>query len=143
MPGRFALTAVAVVTASGLLAGCASRPEPPVAEPETGLGEPVLTAERAREALLERMRGKPAGDFGRFDPDEWAKVEVRAGEDGWYDFGGLFRIHPAKRAYTMLILPAPDAKACAFHYEGAFAVRDGRWVAGPPELVKTALQAGR
>jgi hypothetical protein len=45
-------------------------------------------------------------------------------------------------AYLFTVRPRPGSRACTFEYTGTFAHREGNWVASPPELVRTALQAG-
>ena len=75
------LASAPVVVALGLLGGCSSYPEPNSAESTATWREPTLTAELAKEALLDRMRAK-SGDFSTFDPQDWAKAALRAEEDG-------------------------------------------------------------
>ena len=43
----------------------------------------------------------------------------------------------------MLILPSPEVKACSFECEGTFSLKQGKWVADPPKVVRTALGGGK
>lgn len=100
---------------------------------------PALTADRAKEAILERMRSE---DFFGFKPDDWAREDLRARDEGWYEFGGAFRINPSKRIYTVVLRPPPEVKACTFTFEGAFELKNGKWVAGEAKEVSSALGGG-
>jgi hypothetical protein len=102
--------------------------------------EPPLTAKRARDALLNRMRSE---DFFGFDPGEWAKEPVREERDGWYGFGGVFRLNPSARRYTLVIRPRPGVKACTFFFEGTFCLQRGKWMAAAPKQVRSALGGGK
>jgi hypothetical protein len=137
MPARVVFTLAVAVVSFGCSSHSDSRPD------DTIVREPTLTADLAKQALVDRMRSKSGDHFEKFDSDEWAKVAVQAGEDGWYNFGGLFGINPSTKSYTLLIMPALGAKACSFEYEGTFSFRQGRWVADAPKLVRTALQGGK
>jgi hypothetical protein len=120
--------------------GCTPPPEQPTPPPQ----DQKLAPGRAKEALLEMMRSKPGQDLGWFDgdvPDKMSKMAVEEQEDGWYSWGA-FRFHPAQAIYTFVVQPAPGVRACAFAYRGSFESQEGRWVATPPQLVSTALQAG-
>jgi hypothetical protein len=119
----------------GMSVGCLPDAEPPLKSTEM-VREPILTAELGREALLERMRSK---ELSRFDADEWARVPVQEGENGWYHFGGVFLINPATKKYTMEIGPGPGVRACTFTYEGDFVLQRGRWVARPAKMIGSAL----
>jgi hypothetical protein len=139
MWGREWLACVALVAALSLVGGCSPEPEQSAAKREA----PTLTPELAREALLELMRTDREGDLSLFDPVAWAKVGIEKEENGWYAFGGSFRIHPARAVYTLTIRPRPGVRACRFEYEGGFVLgEDGQWVATAPKWVSSALQSG-
>lgn len=133
-----------VVLGVALALGCTSGNDAPQAAAPAPPPQPVFTAELGKEALLDLMRQRPNVLVNRFDVEEWAKVELNGREDGWYDFGGAFQIKPAEVIYTFTIRPAPEARACTFHWQGSFAFQDGRWVAQPPsELLGSALGGGK
>jgi hypothetical protein len=123
----------------GVLVGCSPDAESVPKSTEV-VREPVLTAKLAKEALLEGMRSK---ELPRFDADEWAKVPVQEAENGWYDFGGVFRINPSTKKYTMVIRPPPDVRACTFTFEGEFVLQRGRWLAGSAKVISSALGGGK
>jgi hypothetical protein len=125
----------AVLTA---LAGCPSQTE----QPQSVVQEQILTPERAKEALLDMVRSKPAKELGWFQgdvPDQMAKVKIEEEEDGWYAWTAAFRFNTSKAIYSFVVRPRPPA--CVFQYKGSFVTKDGRWTATPPELVSSALQA--
>jgi hypothetical protein len=91
------------------------------------------------------MRSKPGRDLGWFDgdiPDEMAKMPIEEQENGWYGWTGAFRFNPSEATYTLVVRPRPGVRACLFEYKGSFVSKGRRWVATPPELVRTALQDG-
>jgi hypothetical protein len=136
MTERLILTLALTAGGLGLLPGCSS-------DSRSSASEPVLTAELAKDALLDRMRSKAGLPYiNRFDTENWAKVEIRAGKDGSYDFGGLFRINPSKKTYTMLIRPRSGVKACSFEFRGEFIFREGKWLADSPKESRSALERG-
>ena len=135
------LAPVIFSVASGICAGCSSQSDQ---SPST-LQEQPLTAERAKEALLEMIRSKEGKELGWFDgdiPEQMSKMNIVEGQDGWYDWTAAFSFNPSKAIYTFVVRPRPGARACLFEYKGSFVSKDGRWIATPPELVSTALQAG-
>jgi hypothetical protein len=137
---RIVVTLLAFVVVC-LFAGCESPPEPPT----TATQQLPLTPERAKAALLEMMRTKPGSDLDWFKgdvPDEMAKMKIEVREDGWCDWTGAYSFHLSKAVYSFVVMPKPGARACAFEYTGTFSIQDGRWVASPPILVRTAMQAG-
>jgi len=102
-----------------------------------------LTPEIAKSALLDMMRTKAGKDLGWFDgdtTDKMAEMPIEKSEDGWYAWTAAFQIHPAKAIYTFSVRPRPGARACLFEYKGTFIHKEGRWIAAPPELVRTVLQ---
>src|SRR5436309_724568 len=136
MTERLFLALALTASGLGLVPGCSSHSD------SSGT-EPVLTAEIAKDALVDRMRSKSGLPYiYNFDAEEWAKVAVRAGEDGRYDFGGLFQINLSKKTYTMLIRPKPGAKACSFEFEGNFVLKDSKWLADSPKETRSALEQG-
>jgi hypothetical protein len=107
--------------------------------------QPDLTPKRAREALLRMMRseeGKALGWFKGDVPDEMAKMAIEKKEDGWYEWTGAFRFHPAKAVYGLTVRPREGARACIFEYKGTFVRKEGKWTATAPKLVRTILQKG-
>jgi hypothetical protein len=128
--------------ALSFLAGCSSQTD----QPPPASQEHKLTPKGAREALLEMMRSKPGKDLGWFNgdiPDETAKMKIEEQEDGWYAWTSAFRFNPVQAIYTFVVRPQRGFEACVFEYKGTFVNNDGRWTATPPELVSTALQAGK
>jgi hypothetical protein len=71
-----------------------------------------------------------------------SKLAIEEEHNGWYAWGGVFRVHPAREAYTFTVRPRSVARACMFEYEGSFVRKDGRWQATPPTLIRTAGPAG-
>jgi len=141
MFGRTSLLPVLFAGALVGLAGCAPEDEPPPAATQ----QEQLTPERAKAALLAMMRTKPAMDLGWFEGNvvgDMSKMEIEKQEDGWYAWTGAFTFQPAKALYHFVVRPAPGARGCMFEYNGTFIRKDGHWVATPPTLVSTALQAG-
>jgi hypothetical protein len=121
--------------------GCSPEDEQPPAATQ----QERLTPERAKTALLDMMRTKPARDLGWFEEnvvDEMSKMEIEKQEDGWYGWMGAFTFHPSKALYHFVVQPAPGVRACAFEYKGSFIRKEGQWVATPPTLVSTAMQIG-
>jgi hypothetical protein len=139
MTARVIPTYILAALFVGVSTGCSSDAETNPANSAEVVREPILTAELAKEALLERMRSK---EFSHFDADEWAKVLVEKAENGWYYFGGVFRINPSTRKYTYEIRPRPGVRACTFTFEGDFVLRQGKWVAGPSKEISSALGGG-
>jgi hypothetical protein len=131
---------VVAATLLGLSVGCSSDADPKRAPIAKIAHEPMLTAERAKEALLDRMR---SGGLSGFDAQQWAKAALQEAEDGWFDFGGTFRVNPSMKKYTMVIEPPPNVRACTFTFEGTFLLQEGRWVAGPTRVVGSALGRGK
>jgi hypothetical protein len=129
---------VVLVVLCGASTGCS----PPAETPGAGAvaAETTLTAETAKQALLARMRSDRL--FG-FNADQWARVDVGEGQDGWHDFGGSFCINPAARKYTVRVGPPPEVRGCTFEFEGTFSLRAGVWVADDPVEVRSALGGGK
>jgi hypothetical protein len=141
MSTRGFLPSIFLGAALSALAGCSSQTE----QPPSAVPEETLTPERAKEALLEKIRSKSGKDLGWFQgdiPDEMAKMNIEEEEGGWYAWTGAFRFHPSKAIYTFVVRPQPGVQACAFEYKGTFVNKEGRWAATSPELVSTSLQAG-
>ncbi len=141
MPMRGFLDSLVLGGALGVFAGCSCEPE----QPASAALEAMLTPERAKQALLGMMQSKPGKDLGWFDGNivaEMSKMRIEEQENGWYGWTPAFRFNTSEAIYTFVVRPRPGARACVFEYKGAFVIKDGRWGATPPELVRTALQAG-
>ena len=111
-------------------------------QPPSAVQEETLTPGRAKEALLEMMRSKPGTDLGWFSgdvPDEMSKVTIEQEEGGWYSWTGAFRFNMSEAIYSLVVRPRPGAPVCTFEYKGSFVSKDERWVATPPELVRTLM----
>jgi hypothetical protein len=122
----------------GTFIGCSPAYQP--RDPDATTGEPTLTPEAAKQALLARMKADQL--FG-FDADRWSQEVVGEARDGWREFGGNFRINLASRKYTVRYGPPPEIRGCTFTFEGSFSLRDGVWVADDPVELKSALGGGK
>lgn len=121
--------AVGATICSALLVSCdsgcpQSQPVPP---------QRVLTAEDARGALVELLRGNPTAFQRRFDADDLAKQPLTSEAPGSYLCGG-FRIEVAAARYQITV-----RYGCVFEYEGTFDLQNGRWVASKPHWTSAAL----
>ncbi|MCI0379412.1 MAG: hypothetical protein L0215_17520 [Gemmataceae bacterium] len=92
--------------------------------------------------MMRSQAGKDLGWFKGDIPDEMAKMKIQEEKDGWYAWTGAFRFNPSKAIYTFVVRPRPGTRGSIFEYEGSFVTKDGGWVATPPKLVRTVLQAG-
>jgi hypothetical protein len=88
--------------------------------------EETLTAEGAKAAIVRMVRdGKaPFGDPA--DAVAIEKIPLEKADGGRYRLGA-FTLDPARKAFSLAIIPRGPGKACAFFYEGRFLWRDGAW----------------
>jgi len=109
------------------------QPQPGVIDSGGAHIRPELTADKAKDALVELLRRNPTAFQRKFDPDDLAKQPlVPLGTGGGYSCGH-FRIHLAG-SYQITV-----AYGCIFEYEGRFRFQDGRWVASEPYCTSAAL----
>jgi hypothetical protein len=109
----------------GLQVGCTStRPAITAAPP------PNLTAEGARDALLDFIRREPDFFAGRPDPKRLAQLPIKSTGGDQYTWSA-FVIDTAARTYSADIGtegPAP------YFYNGTFELRDNVWIANGPQV---------
>lgn len=105
-------------------AGCSCTPQ--VSE-----SPPKLTAEVARDALLDLIRNKPDLFVGNPDPDRLAKIPLTDERDGTFHWG-LFVIDPAARTYSADLNTSGPGEA--YFYNGKFALRWRQWTANKPNV---------
>jgi hypothetical protein len=91
---------------------------------------PSLTAEAARQAVLELIEDQPETFIGSPDPERLGQVALLDRGDGEFSFGA-FRIHTEEKWYA-----ADVGDEEVYSYGGAFVHRDGKWIATPPELAR-------
>ncbi len=92
----------------------------------------MLTAEQARQALLELIRSRPDAFIGSPDPDKLARIPLEDRADGKYAFG-TFVLDLINQRYSADIgHDAPEL----YSYKGSFARRDGHWIASDPEVTR-------
>jgi hypothetical protein len=126
---RVMTTAVWALYLSAAVAGCSpserAAPEPPSREQPA-----TLTAQRARQAVLELIRARPDAFIGCPDPDELAELPLEERGEGEYAFGA-FVVNLPNRWYAADIgHDAPEL----YHYRGSFERRNGEWIASEPEV---------
>jgi uncharacterized protein (TIGR03067 family) len=116
-----------------------SRQSKPKADPE-------LTPEACKQALLEMMRSKSGQALGFFEKklvDEMEKMPVEKKKEE-YHWTGAYRFNPpGKKTFVLFVglldgVPPlrPHPKGYLIHlrvYQGAFELRDGRWIATVPK----------
>jgi hypothetical protein len=120
------------ILGAALLAGCHSdeRRERIVIVPATTPQRPVLTAEQARQAVLDLVRQDPNAFIGNPDADKLADMPLTQEVDGTYHFGA-FTLDPANRTYSAVIgAGSPEP----YFYNGTFLWQKGQWVASNPTV---------
>jgi hypothetical protein len=108
--------------------------------PPTAATTPKLTPETAQAALIDLIRSDSAGHLKGFPLDDFTKSPVEGGP-GQSAKWGPFRMALGEKQYHYTLAPREDARACAWEFQGAFELRDGRWMALPPQVVSQALGA--
>ena len=112
-------------------AGC-SPSEPAASEPAAKQEQATLTADQARQAVLELIRSRPDAFIGSPDPGKLAELPLEQRQDDEYAFGA-FVVNLSDRWYTADI--GRDALEM-YSYRGLFARREGRWIASEPEVTR-------
>ena len=114
-------------------AGCSNRTAQRVDETDSRQVSDSLTpaqaAARAKDALLELMRGNRS-TFEGADPDHFASIPVK--QSGPQEFSwGAFTINLEHKWYAAVV----EIGACTHFYNGRFDVdEEGRWVARDPTV---------
>ena len=112
-------------------AGC-SPSEPAVSERAAKEEQATLTADQARQAVLELIRSRPDAFIGSPDPDKLAELPLGDRAEGKYAFGA-FVVDLTNQRYSADIgHDAPEL----YSYKGSFARRDARWIASDPEVTR-------
>jgi hypothetical protein len=96
-----------------------------------------LTAEPARDALIELIRSPEQGELKDFPLEQFVGdgVEGGAAAPSW----GPFSLHLKEREYTYSRAFGQPPRVCRWQYRGGFELRAGRWVALPPQVESQAL----
>jgi hypothetical protein len=118
------------------VAGCSSV-EPANSAPAAALEPSTLTAEQAKEAVLELVRSHPGVFIGSPDPDRLEQCSLREFDDDEWSFGA-FVVDLRHRNYW-----ADIGEDEMYHYYGSIQWREGRWVAGEPELQRFHRRRGQ
>lgn len=131
MNHHFVTAAARVLCLCATAAGC-SRSEHAMSEGRTNQTQAMLTAEQARQAVLELIRSRPDAFIGSPDSDKLAELPLEDRAEGEYAFGA-FVVDLTNQRYSADIgRDAPEL----YSYSGTFAKRDGRWIASDPEVIR-------
>lgn len=99
--------------------------------PEIDDSPPQLTAEMARDALLDLIRNQPDLFAGNPDPDRLTKISLEAQRDGTFHWG-RFVIDPGSRTYSADLNTSGPGEA--YFYNGKFELRWRQWTASKPDV---------
>ena len=124
---------ITIALACGL-SGCA-RDEP---QPEPDEALPELTAERAREALIDLIRSPEPGELQDFPLAQFEGEGVVTDDDHTPSWGP-FSLRLAEREYTYIRVFGEPPRVCRWHFRGSFEFKNGQWVALPPRVESQAL----
>ena len=91
-----------------------------------------FTAEKAKAALLERMKAKDSGLLDVFDMKKLATVPLEVEDNGKFAQWGPFRFNLKKRLYFFGILARGRDDGHIDEFWGRFRFEGGRWVASAP-----------
>jgi|GEM_PF-5527671 len=111
--------------------GC-KRSELSPPEARIAVSQPYLTAEQAKDAVLEFLRSHPDTFIGSPDPERMAKIPLMVRSEGRYAFGA-FTLDISKHCYTAEV--GQDAPEVCF-YNGTLELRNGIWTASEPKLTR-------
>jgi hypothetical protein len=102
---------------------------------------PDLTAERARAALIALIRSAESGELRDFPLEKFASKSVEGGDSDlpWW---GPFCLHVQRREYSYRRIFGQPPRECTWTYRGRFELKEGRWVALPPQPESQALGSG-
>lgn len=92
----------------------------------------VFTSDQARQAVLDLIRSQPNAFIGSPDPDRLQKLPLEERADGKYAFGAFVVDLPNQRYSADIGHDAPEL----YSYNGSFVIRDGRWIASEPEVMR-------
>ena len=104
-----------------------------VCSPEVVQGRRGLSAEEARNALIELLQKDPTAFQRKLDWRELAKQPLAGVGAGRYTCGA-FRISLPDATYQITV-----RYGCAFEYAGTFRFEDDRWIASKPQWTSAAL----
>ena len=131
MNRHFVTAAARVLCLCAAAAGCSRSGRAP-SEARTTETQAMLTAEQARQAVLELIRSRPDAFIGFPDSDKLAELPLKDRAEGKYAFGAFVVDLPNQRYSADVGHDAPEL----YSYNGSFARRDGRWVASDPEVTR-------
>jgi hypothetical protein len=104
-----------------------------VCSPEVVRGKPGLSADEARNALIELLRKHPAAFQRKLDWRGLAKQPLTGVGAGRYTCGD-FRISLPDATYLFSV-----RVGCVFEYAGTFRFEDEQWIASEPHLTRVSL----
>jgi hypothetical protein len=136
-PRAFRVQVFAAAAAVASLLGCARQALPPKPAPSrvsstSAAATGPLSAEEARQAVVELIRRRPDLFIGHPDPDRLAKLPLVDVGEGKYQFGAI-TVHPQKGWYNADVgREGPEP----YHYEGKIKREGDRWLASEPEVTR-------
>jgi hypothetical protein len=126
---RSALLVIVVSISAGGIIGCnCDSPQPDATQsPPTR-----LTAEQARDAMIELIRSEEPGSLEGFPLDRFVNEGVKIGE-GDYASWACFSFDLKAREYTYQRKGPVEKKQWHAGYKGKFEFRNGKWIASKPQ----------
>jgi hypothetical protein len=108
-----------------LVCGAGCSPAPP------GNASSALTADKARDALLDLLRREPDLFIGNPSAERFATIALDDRHDGTFGWGA-FVINPAARTYSADLNTSGPGEA--YFYSGTFEFRWRQWTANKPQV---------
>jgi hypothetical protein len=131
MNGYLITATAAVLCLCAAATGC-SRSGRSSSEARTKETQTMLTADQAKQAVLELIRSHIDTFIGSPDPGKLAELPLEDRGEGKYAFGAFVVDLPNRRYSADIGHDAPEL----YSYTGSFARQDGRWIASDPEVTR-------